>query len=580
MYASAKNGNNFYKLYDIVISRENILLAYRNLKKNTGSTTKGTDNKNIKDFEKLSSEQLVDLVREKFTHYYPKSVRRVYIPKANGQLRPLGIPTIEDRLIQQCILQVMEPICEAKFYNYSYGFRPNRNSKHAIARAYSLAQINKLTFCVDIDLKGFFDNVNHAKLLKQLWSLGIRDKRLISIISKMLKAEIKGYGIPIKGTPQGGILSPLLANIVLNELDWWIASQWDNIPTKFEYRQKGNKHVALRSTKLKEMHIVRYADDFKIFCSSREDAEKIYHSVVKWLKERLNLEVNQEKSKIVNLRNEYSEFLGIKFKLYKSKGKLVIQSRICDKAKNRILSDIKHLLGKIRKYDYAEYPKQLNAMIMGYHNYYNMATRISDDFSNIQNRTFKKMRNKRIRTQTGFTPKVIKERYGKYNGEKVFLRGVQIIPIYAVRFSTPLQFGRGVCSYTEEGRMKIHKNIKQHLTKRLIYIMSNPNPNYSVEYNDNRISLYSGQLGKCGITGEFLEPHEMHCHHKVPRSLGGTDEYMNLIYISIEAHKLIHATTTETIEKYMNRLKLDDKAFKKVNNLRKLAELNEIIQIN
>ena len=193
MYASAKNGNNFYKLYDIVISRENILLAYRNLKKNTGSTTKGTDNKNIKDFEKLSSEQLVDLVREKFTHYYPKSVRRVYIPKANGQLRPLGIPTIEDRLIQQCILQVMEPICEAKFYNYSYGFRPNRNSKHAIARAYSLAQINKLTFCVDIDLKGFFDNVNHAKLLKQLWSLGIRDKRLISIISKMLKAEIKGY---------------------------------------------------------------------------------------------------------------------------------------------------------------------------------------------------------------------------------------------------------------------------------------------------------------------------------------------------------------------------------------------------
>lgn len=577
LYSRAKKGSSFNKLYEIIISRENILLAYRNLKKNSGSTTKGTDNQNIKDLEKLSTEQLVNYVKHRLYNYYPKSVRRVYIPKANGKKRPLGIPTIGDRLIQQCILQVMEPICEAKFYNYSYGFRPNRNTKHAMARCYALAQINKLTFCVDVDLKGFFDNVDHAKLLKQLWTLGIQDKRLICIISKMLKAEIKDEGIPNKGTPQGGILSPLLANVVLNELDWWIASQWDEVPSKFAFRQKGNKHVALRNTNLKEMHIVRYADDFKIFCKSLDDAERIYNAITDWLKERLNLEINTDKSKIVDLTRNYSEYLGIKFKLVKKNGKLIVRSRICDKAKKRIVSDIKHMVGKIRKYDYMEYVNRLNAMILGYHSYYDMATLISQDFAIIQHRTYKKMKNRRIRTPSGRTPQVIKDRYWMYNGRKVFLRKLEIIPVYGVKFRTPMQFGKGISSYTAEGRAKIHKLLDSNLTKRIIYIMNNPSINYSVEYNDNSISLYSGQRGICAITKIFLEPWEMHCHHKNPRHLGGTDEYKNLIYINSEVHKLIHATTKETIERLINQLKLSDEQLKKVNNLRKLAELEEII---
>lgn len=142
----------------------------------------------------------------------------------------LGIPTIEDRLIQQCIKQILEPILEAKFYEHSYGFRPERNTGHAIARVQALTK-KGYHFVVDIDIKGFFDNVNNGKLLKQLWTLGIREKRLLSVISRMLKAKIDGIGIPEKGTPQGGILSPLLANVVLNELDWWIASQWSDFPT-------------------------------------------------------------------------------------------------------------------------------------------------------------------------------------------------------------------------------------------------------------------------------------------------------------------------------------------------------------
>lgn len=576
MYEKSKNGYGFYKLYEIITSRENILLGYRNLKSNKGSNTKGTDNKTIKDLEVLNNDKLINLVRNKLKNYHPKSVRRVYIPKANGDRRPLGIPTIEDRLIQQCVLQVLEPICEAKFYNYSFGFRPNRSAKHAVARAYSLAQINKLNYCVDIDLKGFFDNVKHGKLLKQLWTLGIKDKRLISIISKMLKAEIKGEGKPTRGTPQGGILSPILANIVLNELDWWIASQWDNFPTKFEYKHKGNKHVALRNTRLKEMQLVRYADDFKIFCRYKSDANKIYESVTKWLRERLKLDINENKSKIVDLEKEYSEFLGIKFKLNKKNNKKVIQSNICDKAIGKITSDLKHIMKKIRRYNYSEYPKRLNSMILGYHNYYNMATNVSRDFSKIQNRLYKRMKNKRAVTKTGNVADFIVEKYKKYKGERVYLRNVEIIPIYGVKFNKPMQFGRNICSYTAIGRKEIHKNIDNNIIDRLIYIMNNPSKAGSIEFNDNKIALYSKQKGKCNVLNVFLEPYEMDCHHKIPKSMGGADEYKNLIYISRKVHKLIHANSKETIEKYLQEISINKEILKRINELRKLAGLNKI----
>ncbi|MER3123675.1 reverse transcriptase domain-containing protein, partial [Bacillus altitudinis] len=183
-----KNNYKFYKLMDLITSEQNIELAYRNIKKNTGSKTSGTNNHTIEDLAKLNNVDLIDYVKRRLKNYHPHKVRRVDIPKNNGKTRPLGIPTIEDRLIQQCIKQILEPICEAKFYKHSYGFRPNRSTHHAMSRSMFLAQRNNLHYVVDIDIKGFFDNVNHAKLLKQMWSICICDKQLLSVISKMLKA--------------------------------------------------------------------------------------------------------------------------------------------------------------------------------------------------------------------------------------------------------------------------------------------------------------------------------------------------------------------------------------------------------
>ena len=274
LYAESKKDKAFNHLMEIIESEENIKLAYRTIKKNTGSDTSGVDKRTIADLAKLSEEEYVRLIRKQFSNYHPRPVRRVEIPKPNGKTRPLGIPTIVDRIVQQCILQIMEPICEAKFSENSNGFRPNRSAETAIAQCMRLIQVQHLYHVVDLDIKGFFDNISHTKLMRQIWALGIRDKKLLCIIKEMLKAPVvlpngeKTY--PTRGTPQGGILSPLLANIVLNELDWWIASQWEQMPTKTKFKTRSNAqgteikshaYRALRRSRLKEMHAVRYADD-------------------------------------------------------------------------------------------------------------------------------------------------------------------------------------------------------------------------------------------------------------------------------------------------------------------------------
>lgn len=584
LYAKSKQGVIFTDLLSIITSKENILLAYRNIKKNKGSKTAGTDGKNISALANISPEEIVELVRRKLENFQPMIVKRVEIPKSDGTTRPLGIPTISDRLVQQCILQVMEPICEAKFYKHSYGFRPLKGAKEAIARAYRLAQRSHLHYVVDIDIKGFFDNINHGKLLKQIWSLGIRDKSLLAIISKLLKAKIENVGIPTKGTPQGGIISPLLANIVLNEFDYWIASQWENMPTKKVYQGYHAQHNkvthALKKTTLKEVYIVRYADDFKLFCRNHNHAKRLFEASKQWLKERLSLEISPSKSKIVNLKKNYSEFLGIKLKVTvkgKTKGlkkRWVVKSHICDKAFEKILESLKEHIKNIQK------PKgkidgavrSYNNFILGVHNYYSCATNVNVDFSRINYRTLNCFRNRvksRKRKESDKVSKVIDKLYGK-SKQLRFVGENYMIPIGYIKHRK-VMLSHNYSPYVAIDRMMIHNNQNAVSIESLQYLIENQDSTQSTEYNDNLLSLYVGQQGKCFISGNILDVETMICKHKKPKSLGGSDAYSNLVLLEPNIFQLIYSNTFD-----INMLTSysDTNTIEKINNLRKLAKLS------
>lgn len=584
LYAKSAAGASFTHLLDIVCSDENIRLAYRNIKKNKGSNTPGTDRKTIKDMANLSEAELVAYVRRRLYAYVPQPVRRKEIPKPNGGVRPLGIPTIADRLIQQCIVQVLEPVCEAQFHERSNGFRPNRSCENALAQSYKLMQQMNLHFVVDIDIKGFFDNVDHAKLMKQMWSMGIRDKALLNIINKMLKAEVAGIGFPEKGTPQGGVISPLLSNIVLNELDWWVHSQWEGFETKRPYNSQPGKYKSLRKfTRLKECYIVRYADDFKIFCRTLSDARKMFAATEMWLKERLRLSVSAEKSRIVNLKKNTSDFLGFTLKVRPKGKKYVVTSHVGDKALRRVKDEGKQWVRRIQhsanKVDTVTSVRLYNAWVLGVQNYYRFATNIQEDFDPI---AFRIRKNLEVRLKTRLSKtcpipmsKYLKSRFGASKQVRYCAEN-PVLPLGYVKNKSPMYKPRLVNSYTPEGRALIHKELPAGLLDKLNVLMRSPILTRSVEYNDNRLSLFAGQLGKCAITGATLEIGECAAHHIIPVNMGGDDSYSNLLFVTTPVHRLLHATRTETIARYLDALNLNKEQFERLDRYRGLMNLDPV----
>ena len=610
LYAKSKDGEVFTDLMQIILKRENILLAYRNMKTNMGSRTAGTDKLTIADIGRLSPETVVEKVKYILcgsSHgYRPKPVRRKDIPKQYDptKTRPLGIPCIWDRLIQQCIKQVLEPICEAQFSDNSYGFRPNRSVENAISKVYNLMQLSHLHYVIEFDIKGFFDNVNHSKLIKQIWTMGIRDKQLIYIIRQVLKAKIKmpdgSYITPQKGTPQGGIISPLLANIVLNELDRWIESQWQENPVTVKYQTidkrngkylKSNGYRAMRTTKQKEMYIVRYADDFRIFCRNKQDCIKTKIAITKWLYERLHLEISEEKTRIVNIKRRYSDFLGFKIGLYqkgiynkktkKTSMKWVVKSHMSDqqlqRQRRKFVEQAKRIDIPSKYKSEFEEIRLYNSMVLGVQNYYSIATNINADCA-LLNRAvmtvFTNRLEKRLRKEGRPLRKSEIEKFGQSKMMRYTVETNEpIYPIGYTQHKNPMAFNSEVCAYTEKGRSFIHDNLKID-TLLMIKLMKSSCFNCSIEFSDNRISLFSAQYGKCAITGKkFLHTADIHCHHKIPKEIGGTDEYKNLILVTELVHKLIHATRKDLLLSLISTLNLTTNQMENVNSLRRMAKL-------
>lgn len=280
-------GGKWFRLFDKVYSEQNLLTAFYQVSSKKGAS--GVDHVTTKEFEERLPENIKAIEAQiSRRSYEPHPIRRVNIPKpGTNETRPLGIPTVRDRVVQAAIVNVIEPIFERDFAEHSYGFRPGRGCKDALRRLDELLQAG-YTHVVDADLKGYFDTIPHDRLMNRL-SEKIVDGSLLALIEKFLKANIMDglkEWTPLQGAPQGAVLSPLLSNIYLNPLDHMMAE------SGFE--------------------MVRYADDFVILCKTAEDAERALELIRTWVQEN-DLVLHPTKTKLIDAKVEGVDFLGYHF---------------------------------------------------------------------------------------------------------------------------------------------------------------------------------------------------------------------------------------------------------------------------
>lgn len=329
------------RLLERILAKDNMNMAYKKVKSNKGAA--GVDGMKVDElliYMKENGNTLIQSIIE--GNYKPNPVRRVEIPKDGGKTRPLGIPTVVDRVIQQAIAQVLTPIYEEQFSDNSYGFRPKRGAHGAVKKCQENID-NGYKYVVDMDLKKYFDTVNQSKLIEVL-SRTIKDGRVISLIHKYLRAGViikHSYRETVEGVPQGGPLSPLLSNIMLNELDKELA-------------QRGHRFV-------------RYADDMMIFCKSKKAAERTLRNILPFIEEKLFLKVNKEKT-VVDYVGKV-KFLGFSFYVYKGKARVRIHPKSVVKMKQKI----KELTSRSNGCGNVSRAEKLKKYIHGWVNYFKIA---------------------------------------------------------------------------------------------------------------------------------------------------------------------------------------------------------------
>ena len=326
-----------------ILERDNLNLAFKNVKANKGAS--GIDELSIEETEKFIKEHKNQIVWQLYNRkYQPQPVRRVEIPKANGGVRKLGIPTVLDRIIQQAMVQVLSPIFEPYFSEYSYGFRPNRCCQMAIIKA--LEYFNDgYDWIVDIDLEKFFDNVPHDRLLRMVSDV-VKDGNVVSLVNKFLKAGVMiqgNYEGTVIGTPQGGPLSPLLSNIMLNKLD--------------------------KELEARNLHFTRYADDTIILVKSEKAANRVMESITHFIEKKLGLKVNMTKTKICKPND--LKYLGFGF--YKDIKNNTYNSVPHIDSKMKFQRKLKNLTKRSESISLDTRFERLNWLIRGWVNYFKIS---------------------------------------------------------------------------------------------------------------------------------------------------------------------------------------------------------------
>ena len=590
----------FKGLVEIMSSEVVIMTAIHNIKANKGSKTPGIDQKIIdKDYLQKDYYEVVTDIQNSFTNYKPDMVRRKWIPKPGKQeKRPLGIPTIKDRIVQECVRLIIEPILEAQFFQHSYGFRPWRDTHMALERVKD--QVHRIGYywIVEGDISRFFDNVNHTILIKKLYHMGIADRRILMIIKEMLKAGIMDECKKNElGTPQGGIISPILANVYLHQMDKWITREWENKVTQNNYSSKRNQYQSLhRYSNLKPAYLIRYADDWILLTDSKEHAEKWKYRISKFLETNLKLKLSDEKTLITNIKEKPIHFVGFTYKVIKEpsmrKGyKPVVrpqQERI-DKKLLEIIQDIKMLRLPMTKENLIESISKINSKIRGIIYYYSAANMVYFSLAKYHRRITTVAMNSLRRKGVIFKPaREVNNLIALHSNYSTWIPAIKLPNEQLIGITSP-----AFCKYqktynknqeetpfSSKGReLHLKRTRKQLSLARMEEILQVPEiikfnkydkskEIYNYEYFMNRMYAFNRDKGRCKICGEpIINGDKFHCHHiSTNLPLQQINKVQNLLSTHSKCNKLIH----EKISQYG----FSDKAIKNAIKYRKKLIVN------
>lgn len=605
LYKKSKQGMAFTGLIEAISNEQTITTAIHNIKSNTGSKTSGIDEAKINKYLQMPKQELIELIQNNLKDYKPKPVRRIYIKKRNGKLRPLGIPTILDRIIQECIRLIIEPICEARFYPHSYGFRPYRAQKHAIRDITNIISASykskqQPVYAVEGDIKGCFDNINHRILLDKLWNIGIHDKRLLKIISLMLKVgymEKQEIFENEVGTSQGSILSPLLANVYLNDFDWYIGRKYYE-PVQTLLRLDNDRRK-LRWNGVIPKFNIRFADDWVILTSTKEEAIRLKQELTDYFKYRLKLELSEEKTKITDLRTDGIKFLGYIIKAEKPRrtpadikpkeflvGKPIPDmERVTEKVKN-ICETIRTIKGCSSEETKAFIIMKVNSKILGLaeylkfgissHAFHVIDRRVNNSCLSVWKREYPKAYNQ-MQIPLNQLSNLVERHAGhisqtfaiKVNGKWI---GITMAFLTHIKYEKK-PYNQKMTPYTEEGRAIYinYRNKHKPLPKDRPTIFTekdhyNSNGIYNFEYYMNREYAFNRDKGKCKCCGNLLLYNSRICHHIVENlPIDKINQVSNLAWVCNECHEVIHSGIVQSkyetkilnkIKKYQEKLKV------------------------
>ena len=580
LYEKSKEGIAFTGLVEAMVNEVTIVTAIHNIKSNKGSKTAGVDQMKMDKYLQMPKEDLIALIRDNFSNYKPKPARRVYIPKKNGKQRPLGIPTVLDRIIQECVRIIIEPICEARFYPHSYGFRPYRAQKHAIRDIVNV--INASTFsqdqpvwAVEGDIKGCFDNIDHRILLKKIWRIGIHDKRVIKMIHQMLKAGYIESGTlndTNLGTMQGGILSPLLSNVYLNDFDWFVGRMYMEPHRQCKYKCND------KWSGVTPKYNFRFADDWVILTSTEQEAYRLKRMLTKYFRNKMKLELSQEKTFVTDLRTEGIHFLGFVVKAEK-KRRTPDPRTWTDNLVGKPLPDMERLKDKIQKIAnevreigeitersvQAAQIQRVNSMIVGLaqylqpsicsHAFHAIDRRINNTALAVWKRRFPKHYNKyQIPLEKLCN---LPHRHEGYKSKTfaVPIEGEWFGITYAFITHSKYEskpFDQRMTPYSEEGRRiySYYRNRSKPLpcdrpsvnTARDIQLSVYTKTVFNFEYFMNREYAYNRDNGKCKCckTPLFLDDKKYCYHIKGELPLDKVNKVQNLIWLCNSCYRMVN----------------------------------------